>query len=90
MHIVPAGLADTNAMPESDLPTPPRTNLPGGRPVSVDIADLSVGSVLGKGSFAVVSLQISAEKLERKRCRLYRHQTRLETSDCNHECYTCG
>ena len=37
----------------------------GGRPVNIDIADLSIGSILGKGSFAVVSY-MSAQNLELK------------------------
>lgn len=48
------GLTDANAKPGSDLLGPARINAPAGRPVSVDIADLSIGSILGKGSFAVV------------------------------------
>lgn len=33
----------------------------GGCPVNIDIADLSIGSILGKGSFAVVNLLICPE-----------------------------
>lgn len=50
----------THAIVKAKVLSPP--NQPGvslgGRPVNVDIADLSIGSILGKGSFAVVSLCI--------------------------------
>lgn len=91
VHVVVAGLTDANAKPGSDLLGPARINAPAGRPVSVDIADLSIGSILGKGSFAVVSLLLCSEILVQK--WFQNIQTRLAwrkaTASLNVTCVAC-
>ena len=55
--MLPAGVSNADAVAQTS-----RTSLaqhtattPRGRPVNIDIADLTLGNILGKGSFAVVS-----------------------------------
>lgn len=59
--------ADPAAQISITSPAQQAVSTPGGRPVNIDIADLTLGRILGKGSFAVVSCKTVCKLLVRLR-----------------------